>query len=57
MPHLSKSKLGALGAVAGIAAALIGQGIIAWNAGDQFTGAVFLTIGGVLFIIDYLFLA
>jgi len=54
---LSKSKLGALGAVAGIAAALIGQGIIAWNAGDQFTGAVFLTIGGVLFIIDYLFLA
>jgi hypothetical protein len=57
MPKLSKKALGTLGAAAAIAAALIGQGIISWNAGDQLMGAVFMTAGGVLFIIDYVFLS
>lgn len=54
---MSKKALGTLGAAAAVAAALIGQGIISWNAGDQLMGAVFMTAGGVLFIIDYVFLS
>jgi hypothetical protein len=57
MPKLSKKALGTLGALAGIAAALIGQGIVTWNAGDELTGAVFLAAGAIIYIIDYVFLS
>ena len=49
----SKTKAIAFGALAGIAAALIGQGMIAWTGGDQLMGAILMCAGGALFIVDY----
>lgn len=54
---LSKKRLGTLGAAAAIAAMLINQGMAMWNAGDQLDGALFMGVGGILFVIDFFFLA
>jgi hypothetical protein len=53
MKKMSFGKKVGLGAKDAVASALIAQGAIWWNQGNQILGSVFMVVGGILFIIDY----